>query len=90
MKTNKIDLDKIKLIIWDLDDTFWKGTLSESKVSPEPQNIELVRKLTQRGVVNSICSKNDFKAVEKEFSKKIYNKLFEYFVFSSIDWSPKG
>ena len=24
-----IDIRSIKLIVWDLDDTFWKGTLSE-------------------------------------------------------------
>ena len=24
-----MDFSKIKLIIWDLDDTIWKGTLSE-------------------------------------------------------------
>lgn len=26
-----MDYSQIKLIIWDLDDTFWHGTLSESE-----------------------------------------------------------
>ena len=26
------DFEKIKLIVWDLDDTFWSGTLSEGDV----------------------------------------------------------
>ena len=55
-----IDFEIIKLIIWDLDDTFWRGTLSEGYVSPIPENISLLHILTDRGVVNSICSKNDY------------------------------
>ncbi len=26
--------DKIKLVIWDMDETFWKGTISEEKITP--------------------------------------------------------
>ena len=56
-----IDYSKIKLVIWDLDDTFWKGTLSEGPIVSIAENIQLVRDLTDRGIVNSICSKNDYK-----------------------------
>ena len=28
-----MDASKIKLIIWDLDETFWHGTISEQKVA---------------------------------------------------------
>ena len=48
--------DKIKLIVWDLDDTFWKGTLSEEHIEPIASNIELVKILAQRGIVSAICS----------------------------------
>jgi len=27
-----MDINEIKLIIWDLDDTFWKGTSSETDI----------------------------------------------------------
>ena len=27
-----IDYSKLKLIIWDMDDTFWNGTLSEGDI----------------------------------------------------------
>lgn len=80
-------LQDIKLIIWDLDDTFWKGTLSEERITPIPNNIKLVKDLTDRGIINAICSKNDKEPVElklKEF------EVAEYFVFNSIDWTPKG
>ena len=82
-----IDFKKIKLIIWDLDDTFWDGTLSEGEITPIKHNCDLVKNLTLRGIVNTVCSKNDFNpAMDKlqEIGMK------EYFVFSSIDWTPKG
>ncbi len=49
----------VKLVVWDLDDTFWKGTLSEGPVELDPVLVELVRTLNRRGIVNAICSKND-------------------------------
>ena len=34
-----IDYKKIKLVIWDLDETFWNGTISEGEVFVIPDNI---------------------------------------------------
>lgn len=82
-----ISFDKIKLVIWDLDDTFWSGTLSEGGVSPIAAHLELVKKLTDCGIVNTICSKNDAGPV---FEKLKEFGVSEYFVFNSIDWTPKG
>lgn len=79
--------DKIKLVIWDLDETFWKGTFSEGRVEIPAQNRELLSFLTDDGIVNSICSKND----EKQVMDYLQNQsLAEYFVFPSINWQPKG
>ena len=55
--------DKIKLVIWDLDETFWQGTFSEGNVEIPDQNRRLIALLTDIGIVNSICSKNDEKQV---------------------------
>ena len=49
-------LDSIKLVIWDLDETFWQGTISEGPISFIEKNIVAVDNLTDRGVVNTICS----------------------------------
>ncbi|MGN0613645.1 MAG: HAD-IIIC family phosphatase, partial [Porcipelethomonas sp.] len=78
---------QIKLIIWDLDETFWKGTLSDGEVSEIPDNTALVKSLTDRGIINSICSKNDF---EKVKNKLVEMNIWDYFVFPSIDWTNKG
>jgi len=77
----------IKLVIWDLDDTFWQGTLSEGPVKYITDNHQLVIELSKRGIVNSICSKNDHSTTIKVLKKQ---KIAEYFVFPSIDWIPKG
>lgn len=52
-----MDFSKIKLIIWDLDETLWKGTLSEESVVLPDEHKNLIIKLTDIGIVNSICSK---------------------------------
>ena len=79
--------EKIKLIIWDLDETFWKGTLSEEGVQIPEVNRQLILRLTDIGIVNSICSKNDFEQVQRQLEKE---NLWEYFVFPSINWEAKG
>lgn len=81
------DFGKIKLIVWDLDDTFWSGTLSEGDVVVPEQNINLIRRLTDIGIVNSICSKNDAAQTMRKLKEL---GLDSYFVFPSINWDAKG
>lgn len=82
-----IKLDKIKLIIWDLDDTFLCGTISEEGyILPEP-HVKLIKDLTDAGIINSICSKNDYDSTKAELVKL---GLWDYFVFASINWENKG
>lgn len=52
-----MDFNKIKLVIWDLDETLWNGTLSEGEVVLPKDNKNLILRLTDLGIVNSICSK---------------------------------
>jgi FkbH-like protein len=79
--------NKVQLIVWDLDDSFWKGTLAEGGVAPVLGNIEIVKTLSQRGIVNSICSKND---PGQAAAKLTELGIWEYFVFPSISFNPKG
>ena len=83
----KIDFKKIKLVIWDLDDTFWKGTFSEEEVELIQENIELVKNLNYRGIVSSICSKNNSDDVIAFLKKK---GIDDQFVFKSINWDAKA
>ncbi|AWW30275.1 hypothetical protein DN752_09150 [Echinicola strongylocentroti] len=87
METLLPRVENIKLVIWDLDETFWQGTLSEEGVTSIPENIDLVKKLSKRGIINSIVSKNDFNTAKAQLQKI---GIWEYFVFPAIDWRPKG
>lgn len=82
-----MDFNDLKLVIWDLDDTFWTGTLSEGEIFPLSKNLQLVKDLTDRGIINSICSKNDLKPTLKKLKELTIDN---FFVFKSINWDPKG
>lgn len=82
-----VDIKTIKLIIWDLDDTFWQGTLSEGGATPIADHIQLVRDTTDTGIINSICSKNE---PEPTIAHLKELGIWEYFVFASINWNNKG
>ncbi|MBG8554809.1 hypothetical protein [Hymenobacter guriensis] len=77
----------VKVIIWDLDDTFWRGTLSEGAVEALDENLRLVRDTAARGIVHTIVSKNDFAPAE---AKLVELGIRDLFVFPQISWQPKG
>jgi FkbH-like protein len=79
--------EAVRLVIWDLDETFWGGTLTEGGISWREEHAEIVRELSRRGIVNAICSKNDFAPVEAILQER---GIREHFVFPSISWEPKG
>ena len=87
LKGNEIDIQKVKLVIWDLDNTLWDGTISETQVFLSEKNKNLIKKLAERGIVNSICSKNDFAVAKAKLEE--YG-IWDLFVFPSIDWTMKG
>jgi hypothetical protein len=48
--------ETIKLVIWDLDETFWRGTLDEGGITQYVQaHHDIVVELAQRGIMSSIC-----------------------------------
>lgn len=79
--------EPVRLVVWDLDGTFWAGTLSEGGHTYVDANHEIVIELARRGIVSAICSKNDYETVKAVLVEK---GIWEYFVFPSIDWTPKG
>ena len=84
----KGNINDIKIVIWDLDETFWKGTIDDGDEPEIPEcNIRLLHALTDHGIVNSICSKNEKRNVEKILKER---GIWDLFVFPSVDWSAKG
>jgi FkbH-like protein len=81
-------LEAVRLVIWDLDETFWRGTLSEGGIQEYiQQHHDIVVELARRGIVSSICSKNDAASVLPILEER---GIAEYFVFPNISWEPKG
>jgi len=83
-----LDFTKIKLIIWDLDETLWEGTLSDNdSIQIKNKFLDFINNALDRGIVHSICSKNDY---DKTKEHLVTMELWDLFVFSSISWEPKG
>jgi FkbH-like protein len=79
--------EPIRLVVWDLDETFWQGTLCEGGIKYNQTTHDTVIELARRGVMNSICSKNDFDSVSDILKQ---TGIWEYFIFPSISWETKG
>jgi FkbH-like protein len=81
---------KIKCVVWDLDNTLWRGVLVEDGVEGVDLNDEalaLVREFDRRGIINSIASKN-----EADLALRALERfgLRDLFVFPKIGWGPKS
>jgi predicted enzyme involved in methoxymalonyl-ACP biosynthesis len=81
----KVDKKTIKLLVWDLDNTLWQGTLLEGdKVSPNPSTVSTIKALDERGILHFIASKNDHDiamAKLKEFG------IDKYFLYPQVNWN---
>jgi predicted enzyme involved in methoxymalonyl-ACP biosynthesis len=77
--------EAVRLIVWDMDESFWRGTLSEGGVTWRDDTHAIVVELARRGIMSSICSKNDFDAARAVLAE---HGAWDYFIFPSIDWSP--
>jgi methoxymalonate biosynthesis protein len=78
----------VKCLVWDLDNTLWKGTLLEDpdvELSEELRRV--VVELDSRGVLQSVASKNDF---DHAWSRLEELGISEYFVLPHIGWGPKS
>jgi FkbH-like protein len=79
--------EPVRLVIWDLDETFWQGTVTEGGMVWREAAEHAVRTLATRGIISAICSKNDPAVVEPILAQ---HGVAEYFVFNSISWDAKG
>ena len=79
--------NNVKLVIWDLDETFWQGTLAEGAITPLDSRTQCVIALAERGIISSICSKNDFETAKASLQQI---GVWDYFVFPRIEFAPKG
>ena len=78
----------IKCVVWDLDDTLWRGTLLEGDdLVLAPGVAHVVRELDRRGILQSIASKN---LHGDAWAKVAAFGLDEYFLLPQIGWANKS
>jgi FkbH-like protein len=79
---------KIKCVVWDLDNTLWDGTLLEGDELHLRDGVrEIIRALDARGILHSIASRNH---AESALARLRELGLEEYFLYPQINWGSKA
>lgn len=83
--------EKVKCLVWDLDNTLWDGILMEtedpSQLKLKPGVRETIEELDRRGILHSIASQNDHDSTWPVLEQL---GLSEYFLHPQINWEPKS
>jgi len=94
-------LDQVKLVIFDLDDTLWRGQIAEDYMADMdwpvhhgwPLGIwEAIQHLRARGILVAVCSKNDPDLVRERWERAVHFGWvsLDDFTFVEIGWRPKA
>jgi FkbH-like protein len=81
---------KIKLVIWDADNTIWDGSVyyaDKEAVKLKPGTKAALKELSKRGIASTLCSKNNYEDVEIMLKKF---EIEKYFKDSQIGWGLKS
>lgn len=79
---------RIKCVVWDLDNTLWDGVLLEGDgCTLRPDAGKALELFDQRGILQSIASKNDSEAARAQLRAL---GIGEMFVYPQIGWGPKS
>lgn len=78
----------VKVVVWDLDNTVWDGTLLEDGDVPlRPGIRETIVELDRRGILNSVASRNEH---DLAFRRLTDLGLAEYFLHPQINWNARS
>lgn len=79
---------KVKCLVWDLDNTLWNGVLLEDgEVTLRDGAVDLIHTLDERGILQSIASRNDYDLAMAALEAL---GLKEYFIYPQINWNAKS
>jgi FkbH-like protein len=77
----------VKLVVWDLDETLWHGTLDEGD-TPIPSDLaDWIPALADAGIISSICSNNDPETASRALATLGLRSLL---VSPRVGWEPKS
>jgi FkbH-like protein len=78
----------VKCVVWDLDNTLWDGTLLEGGINGlRPGVLTFIQILEQRGILQSVASKNDHQLAYEQLQSL---GIAEYFLCPQINWGAKS
>ena len=78
----------VKCVVWDLDETLWRGVLGEGDdVTVSAEVRAIVVALDERGILQSIASRNDRGPAEERLASL---GVLEYFLSPKIGWGEKA
>ncbi len=84
---NQQERKAIKCVVWDLDNTLWDGVLLEDEqVCLRNSVVEIIKTLDERGILQSLASKNEY---TKAMIKLQELGLQDYFLYPQINWNSK-
>ena len=76
----------VRMVVWDLDETIWTGTLSEGEVVLRSDPPHLIPALARSGVPSTVCSNNDPAPAQMLLEAW---ELWRWIVFPRVAWRPK-
>jgi FkbH-like protein len=80
----------VKCVVWDLDNTLWSGVLVEDgigKIELKAGIIDVIRAFDERGILQSVSSKNDYDHAMQALKRF---RIDDYFLYPQISWQPKS
>jgi FkbH-like protein len=78
----------VKCVVWDLDETLWSGVLAEGDdVTPRHGVLDVVKTLDERGILQSVASRND---PDRALDRLRQAGLAEYFLHPQVNWGAKS
>lgn len=78
----------VKCVVWDLDHTVWNGILLEDEhVELRPGIRDILKTLDERGILQSVASRNDH---DRAMARLRELGVDEYFLYPQVNWNAKG